>query len=128
MASNLTINPQRLWDQIMETAQFGATPKGGIKRLTLSDDDRRVRDWFKNQCEALGCKVTVDAVGNMFALRPGRNNSLVPIAMGLERHRLDNHDLEPFIRPTLRFHLLSPGFQYRQCSGGVSPGPGPAPG
>ena len=82
MASNLTINPQRLWDQIMETAQFGATPKGGIKRLTLSDDDRRVRDWFKNQCEALGCKVTVDAVGNMFALRPGRNNSLVPIAMG----------------------------------------------
>jgi beta-ureidopropionase / N-carbamoyl-L-amino-acid hydrolase len=82
MASNLTINPQRLWDQIMETAQFGATPKGGIKRLTLSDDDKKVRDWFKKQCEALGCKVTVDAVGNMFALRPGRNNSLVPIAMG----------------------------------------------
>ena len=82
MASNLTINPKRLWDQIMETAQFGATPKGGIKRLTLSDDDKKVRDWFKRQCEALGCKVTVDAVGNMFALRPGRNNSLVPIAMG----------------------------------------------
>src|SRR5437588_1740854 len=82
MASNLTINPKRLWDQIMETAHFGATPKGGIKRLTLSDDDRRVRDWFKNQCEALGCKVTVDAVGNMFARRPGRNNDLPPICMG----------------------------------------------
>ena len=74
--SNLTINPQRLWDQIMETAQFGATQKGGIKRLTLSDDDKKVRDWFKKECEALGCKVTVDAVGNMFALRPGRNNAL----------------------------------------------------
>jgi beta-ureidopropionase / N-carbamoyl-L-amino-acid hydrolase len=80
--TNLTINPQRLWDQIMETAQFGATPKGGIKRLTLSDDDKKVRDWFKAQCEALGCTVTVDAVGNMFALRPGRNNALEPIAMG----------------------------------------------
>ena len=80
--SNLTINPQRLWDALMETAKFGATPKGGIKRLTVSDEDRRVRDWFKAQCEALGCKVAVDTVGNMFALRPGRNNKLQPIAMG----------------------------------------------
>jgi len=90
MASNLTINPQRLWDQIMETAQYGATAKGGIKRLTLSDDDKKVRDWFKTQCEALGCKLTVDAVGNMFALRPGRNNALAPIAMG---SRLDTQPI-----------------------------------
>jgi N-carbamoyl-L-amino-acid hydrolase len=80
--SNLTINPQRLWDAIMETAKYGATPKGGIKRLTVSDEDKKVRDWFKAQCEALGCKVSVDSVGNMFALRPGRNNKLAPIAMG----------------------------------------------
>jgi len=80
--SNLTINPQRLWDALMETAKFGATPKGGIKRLTVSDEDKKVRDWFKAQCEALGCTVSVDTVGNMFALRPGRNNKLVPIAMG----------------------------------------------
>ncbi len=80
--SNLAINPQRLWDQIMETASYGATQKGGIKRLTLSDDDKKVRDWFKKECEALGCTVTVDAVGNMFALKSGRKNSLPPIAMG----------------------------------------------
>jgi N-carbamoyl-L-amino-acid hydrolase len=80
--TNITINPQRLWDAIMETAKYGATQKGGIKRLTLSDDDKKVRDWFKAQCEALGCTVSVDAVGNMFALRPGKNNALVPIAMG----------------------------------------------
>ncbi len=80
--SNITINPQRLWDAIMETAKYGATPKGGIKRLTLSDDDKKVRDWFKAQCEALGCRVSVDAVGNMFAIRPGKNNALLPIAMG----------------------------------------------
>ena len=80
--ANLTINPQRLWDQIMETARFGGTAKGGIRRLTLTDEDKQVRDWFKAQCEALGCTVTVDSVGNMFARRPGRNDALPPIAMG----------------------------------------------
>ncbi|MDQ0469785.1 Zn-dependent hydrolase [Labrys wisconsinensis] len=82
MLANLTIDPQRLWDTLMETARFGGTPKGGIRRLTLSDDDKRVRDWFKARCEALGCTVTVDEVGNMFARRPGRNNDLAPICMG----------------------------------------------
>lgn len=80
--TNLTINPQRLWDSIMETAKFGATPKGGIKRLTLTDDDRKVRDWFRAECEKLGCSVLVDAVGNMFATRPGLRADLLPIAMG----------------------------------------------
>lgn len=80
--TNLTINPQRLWDSLMETAAFGGTPKGGIKRLTVSDEDKKVRDWFKAECEKLGCKVTVDAVGNMFAVRPGKRKDLLPVAMG----------------------------------------------
>jgi beta-ureidopropionase / N-carbamoyl-L-amino-acid hydrolase len=79
---NLTIDPQRLWDMLMHTAEFGGTPKGGIKRLTVSDEDKRVRDWFKAECEALGCTVHVDEVGNMFAIRPGRDNALLPVAMG----------------------------------------------
>ena len=80
--TNLTINPQRLWDALMETAKFGGTPKGGIKRLTVSDEDKLVRDWFKAQCEKLGCKVEVDEVGNMFATRPGKRKDVLPIAMG----------------------------------------------
>lgn len=79
---NLTINPERLWDDLMDTARMGGTPKGGIRRLTLSEEDRRVRDWFRDACEKLGCTVHVDEVGNMFAIRPGRDNSLPPIAMG----------------------------------------------
>ncbi len=31
----------------MDTAKFGGNEKGGIRRLTLSDEDRQVRDWFK---------------------------------------------------------------------------------
>jgi N-carbamoyl-L-amino-acid hydrolase len=78
----LQIDGQRLWDSLMETARIGATPKGGICRLTLTDFDRQVRDWLKAQCVALGCAVTIDEVGNMFACRPGKNPKLPPIAIG----------------------------------------------
>ena len=80
--TNLTIDGERLWGTLMETAAIGGTPKGGIKRLTLSDEDRRVRDWFRAACEAAGCTVTVDGVGSMFARRPGRNPDLPPICIG----------------------------------------------
>jgi beta-ureidopropionase / N-carbamoyl-L-amino-acid hydrolase len=78
----LQIDAQRLWDALMETAQIGATAKGGICRLTLTDLDRQVRDWLKAQCTALGCAVTVDEVGNMFARRAGKNSNLPPVAIG----------------------------------------------
>ena len=79
---NLTIDAARLWDDLMLTARIGATPKGGICRLTLSDLDREVRDWFKAQAQALGCAVTVDDMGAMFARRPGQRADIPPIAMG----------------------------------------------
>ncbi len=78
---NLKINAERLWGGLMETAAIGATPKGGICRLTLTDLDRQVRDWFRAQAEALGCRVTVDDMGVMFARREGQHD-VPPIAMG----------------------------------------------
>ncbi len=82
MIPNLQINPQRLWDSLMETARIGGTAKGGVSRLTLTDTDRQVRDWLKQECERLGCTVTVDEVGNMFAFKPGKRDDLLPIAIG----------------------------------------------
>src|SRR5438105_13317400 len=82
MPSNLRIDPDRLWSTLVETAAIGGTAKGGINRQTLTDHDRVVRAWFKRETEALGCTVTVDEVGNMFALRPGRHKELAPIALG----------------------------------------------
>jgi beta-ureidopropionase / N-carbamoyl-L-amino-acid hydrolase len=79
---NLVIDAGRLWDELMETAAIGGTPKGGICRLTLTDLDRQVRDWFRTRAEALGCTVTVDDMGAMFARRPGQRNDIPPIAMG----------------------------------------------
>jgi N-carbamoyl-L-amino-acid hydrolase len=78
----LQINARRLWETLAETAKFGETSNGGITRLCLSDEDKAVRNWLKAAAETIGCAVTVDEVGNMFARRPGRNNRLAPIALG----------------------------------------------
>ena len=79
---NLVIDAERLWDELMDTAAIGGTPKGGICRLTLTDLDRQVRDWFRARAEGLGCTVTVDDMGVMFARRRGQRDDIAPIAMG----------------------------------------------
>ena len=82
IASNLQIDSARLWDTIHETAKFGATPKGGVRRLTLGPEDKQVRDWFRKACEAAGLEVHVDALGSMFGLRKGRDMSKPPVGLG----------------------------------------------
>jgi N-carbamoyl-L-amino-acid hydrolase len=79
---NLRVDGQRLWDSLMEMAQIGATEKGGVCRLALTDLDKQSRDLFIDWCEAAGCRVAIDPVGNIIARRPGRNNKLPPIMTG----------------------------------------------
>jgi N-carbamoyl-L-amino-acid hydrolase len=78
----MRINPERLWGSLMDMAKIGATPKGGVKRLTLTDLDRQGRDRFVGWCEEAGLAVSVDGVGNIFARRAGRNNALPPVVSG----------------------------------------------
>ncbi|MBR0665884.1 Zn-dependent hydrolase [Roseomonas hellenica] len=80
--SNQRIDGKRLWDSLMAMAEIGATPKGGVRRLTLTDVDKRGRDQFRTWCEALGLQVRVDAIGNMFARREGRDPSRLPVLFG----------------------------------------------
>jgi beta-ureidopropionase / N-carbamoyl-L-amino-acid hydrolase len=79
---NLAVDGDRLWQSLMETARIGGTQKGGIKRLTLTEEDRAVRDWLVRQCESLSCRTAIDEVGNMFFTRPGTDPALDPIAIG----------------------------------------------
>jgi len=79
---NLRVNGQRLWDSLMELAQIGATPKGGVCRLTLTDLDKQGRDLVTRWAREAGMTVTIDKIGNGFMRRPGRNNSLPPIMTG----------------------------------------------
>ncbi|PVH97709.1 putative N-carbamoyl-L-amino acid hydrolase [Periconia macrospinosa] len=61
---------------------WGNTPDGGMNRLTCNDDDKSVRDWFISETKKYGCFHKIDEMGNIFAIRPGQNNNLPPIAIG----------------------------------------------
>ena len=55
----------------------------GMARLCLTDDDARVRHWFATEVQDLGCSLSIDNMGNMFARQSGSLQSSAPmIAMG----------------------------------------------
>jgi N-carbamoyl-L-amino-acid hydrolase len=76
------INGDRLWGSLMTLAEVGATAGGGVCRLALSDEDRLARDLYVRWCRDAGCSIRIDAVGNIFARRPGRNSSRSPVMTG----------------------------------------------
>jgi N-carbamoyl-L-amino-acid hydrolase len=78
----IRINGDRLWASLMELAKIGATPKGGVCRLTLTDLDKQGRDLVLRWAEEAGMSITIDKIGNGFMRRAGRNNSLPPIMTG----------------------------------------------
>jgi N-carbamoyl-L-amino-acid hydrolase len=80
--ASLRINGERLWASLMELAQIGATPKGGVCRLTLTDLDRQGRDLVIGWARDAGMTITIDQIGNGFMRRAGRNNALPPIVTG----------------------------------------------
>ncbi|HEV7815461.1 MAG TPA: Zn-dependent hydrolase, partial [Janthinobacterium sp.] len=78
----LRIDGERLWAALMELAAIGATAKGGVKRLALTDLDKQGRDLVVGWGRAAGMSVTVDQIGNVFMRREGRNNALAPVMTG----------------------------------------------
>ncbi|WP_341890985.1 Zn-dependent hydrolase [Variovorax sp. YR752] len=78
----LTINGERLWNSLMELARIGATPKGGVKRLALTDLDKQGRDLVVSWGKEAGLSITVDKIGNVFMRREGTNPALPPIVSG----------------------------------------------
>jgi N-carbamoyl-L-amino-acid hydrolase len=81
-ASDLAIDGDRLWRSLMDLAQIGATPLGGVRRIALTDLDGQGRDrvagWFK----AAGLEVRVDPVGNIFGRRAGSDPGRPPVVAG----------------------------------------------
>jgi N-carbamoyl-L-amino-acid hydrolase len=80
--NDLRINGTRLWNSLMELARIGATDKGGVKRLALTDLDRQGRDLVVQWAKAEGLAVTVDRIGNVFMRREGTNPDLPPVVTG----------------------------------------------
>ncbi|KAK8183833.1 N-carbamoyl-L-amino acid hydrolase [Phyllosticta citribraziliensis] len=79
--ANMKVNGGRLMEELHRTCAFGtgqrwgeATTDTGMSRLSLTDSDKQVRDWFVDATRALGCHTTVDQMGNIFAVRRGRRD------------------------------------------------------
>lgn len=82
MTAKLVVNGDRLWTSLMELARIGATAKGGVCRLALTDLDRQGRDLVVSWAKKAGMSVTIDKIGNVFMRREGKNPKLPPIACG----------------------------------------------
>ncbi|MFM0649331.1 Zn-dependent hydrolase [Paraburkholderia bryophila] len=81
-SADLRVDGARLWDSLMQLAQLGATDKGGVCRLALTELDREARDLFIAWVKEIGCTVRIDAIGNIFARRAGLRDDLPPVMTG----------------------------------------------
>ncbi len=79
---NLKIDGSRLWDSLMEMAKIGPGVAGGNNRQTLTDEDAEGRALFQAWCEAAGCSMGLDTMGNMFARREGTDPDALPVYVG----------------------------------------------
>jgi N-carbamoyl-L-amino-acid hydrolase len=77
----MTIDRRRLEQSIEELGKIGATARGGLTRLALSDEDKRGRDWMVARMKEAGLRVSMDRMGNIFGERPGAE-ALPPVMMG----------------------------------------------
>jgi len=79
---DVNVNSDRLWQSLMQMAEIGALPNGGCGRLALTDLDRQGRDLFVSWCRDAGCSIDIDDMGNIFARRPGLDETALPVATG----------------------------------------------
>lgn len=82
MPTNLAVDGSRLWETLMTSARIGAGPRGGLKRLTLTEEDRQARDRLAAWAREGGYALKVDALGNMFLRREGTEPDLPPVLVG----------------------------------------------
>ena len=78
----IKINRARLLGLLHDFAQFGKTENNGVTRLALSDEDKLARDYFIKLATQAGFAVKVDAIGNIFVRREGKQPQLAPILIG----------------------------------------------
>jgi len=76
------IDADRLWQRLMDLAKFGATSKGGVCRLALSNEEVQARAALLSWAKSIGLKPSVDAAANLFLALEGREPRLPPLLIG----------------------------------------------
>ena len=78
----MDVNNSRLLHLLDVFSQFGKTPLNGVTRLALSNEDKLARDYLIKLSKDAGFLIRIDAIGNIFIRRSGKDNQLAPILIG----------------------------------------------
>ena len=76
------VHEDRLWQRHVEMAKHGATPKGGVNRQALSEEDAAARKTLAGWAAQRGYEVFTDPIGNLFVRRVGTDPQAKPILSG----------------------------------------------
>ncbi len=80
---HVEIDRDRLVATMETQAEIGGVEgERALDRLALTDADRRARDWLVGAMEAAGLDVRIDAVGNVFGRREGRDPDAGTVLLG----------------------------------------------
>ena len=82
MSADIPVNEGRLWRSLVDMGKVGALPHGGCCRTALSAEDKAGRDLFVRWCREVGCEISFDLVGNIYARRAGRDPTRAAVATG----------------------------------------------
>ena len=80
--SNIRVNEARLWDSLMEMGKIGGTPKGGCKRLALTDVDKQGRDLFRAGARRRAARSRSTRWATCSPGEPARTTVLPPVILG----------------------------------------------
>ena len=76
------VNLDRLLADLDAFAAIGGDGQGGVTRLAFTPEDQSARNLFQDKLAAAGLDVRVDAIGNIFGRRRGRDGGLPPLLLG----------------------------------------------
>jgi N-carbamoyl-L-amino-acid hydrolase len=76
------VRQERLWQRLMEIATIGATGRGGVNRQALTPEDTEARQRLLTWATGRGFRASVDAIGNVFIRRAGRDATASPVLAG----------------------------------------------
>ena len=82
LAAAGAVDEARLWRRMMDMAQFGATPAGGVNRAAFSAEDIQARKTLIDWASEFGFATATDEIGNLYVRRAGTSGDNAPVVTG----------------------------------------------
>ncbi|WP_436371529.1 M20 family metallo-hydrolase [Cytobacillus sp. BC1816] len=80
--TKLMVNRKRLLDTINVSSSIGSLENGGLNRLALTEEDKKMRNIFVKWLREEKLEVRVDDLGNIYGRRKGTFNDSPAVAIG----------------------------------------------